>query len=136
MEIYTTVCMSSLAWPHARLVFGFVFLIYIEDDVPSMRDLNRYVVHKCASEWEDIAFELGLDKQVEIIKKDNRECKDCLRRTLQKWLDSSTPPATWKTLEVAITNAKRAQLFLDPVCDVYGENASCSVHGLLPVISL
>ena len=92
-------------------------------------------MYKYASEWEDIAIELGLDKQVEIIKKDNRECIDCLRRTLQKWLDS-TPSATWKTLEIAITNAKRAQLSLDPVTDVYGENASYSVHGLLPVISL
>ena len=87
-----------------------------------MRDLNRYVVHKYASEWEDIAFELGLDEQlIEIIKKDNRECVDCLRRTLQKW---STPHATWKTLEIAITNVKRIRLSLDPVTDVYGENAS------------
>ena len=25
-----------------------------------MRDLNRYVVHKYASEWDEIAIELGL----------------------------------------------------------------------------
>ena len=97
-----------------------------EDEKPSERDLNRYVVKNYASEWEDIAIELGLKRnQTEIIKKDNQQsCTDCLKKTLWKWLDS-TPCATWKMLEVAITNVKRAQLSLDPITDVYGENTNC-----------
>ena len=89
-----------------------------------MRDLNRYVVHKYASDWEDIAYELGLDEQVKIIKKDslNYGCVECIRSTLQKWLDL-TPNATWKMLEVAITNVNRIQLSLDPVTDIYGKNS-------------
>ena len=91
--------------------------------MPSMRDLNRYVVHKYASEWEDIATELGLDEEIDIIKKDNRESVDCLKKTLRKWLDS-TPHATWKMLEVTITNVKRVKKCLDPITDVYGKNTS------------
>ena len=119
-------CMEVSLCIHACIclhINGCVCLI-TEDDLPSMRDLNRYVVHKYASEWEDIALELGLDKQIAIIKKDNQECVDCLRKTLQKWLNSTTAHATWKTLEVAITNVKRIQSSLDPVTDIYGENAS------------
>ena len=101
-----------------------MFAFIIEDGFPLMRDLNRYIVHKYASDWEDIALELGLDEQVvAIIKKDNRECVDCIRNTLQKWLDL-TPNATWKMLEVAVTNVKRIQLSLDPVTDIYGKNTS------------
>ena len=90
-----------------------------------MRDLNRYVVYKYASEWEEIAAELGLkDKEIAIIEKDNRSSIDCLKKILRKWLDS-TPCATWKMLEVAITNVKRVQISLDPITDVYGENTNC-----------
>ena len=39
---------------------------------------------------------------------------------LWKWLEL-TPSATWKILEVAITNVKRAKLSLDPITDIYGE---------------
>ena len=91
-------------------------------EMPSLRDLNRYVVHKFASEWEDIATELGLDKEIAIIEKDNRRSIDCLKKTLLKWLDST--PCNWKMLEVAITNVKRAQVSLYPITDVYGKNTS------------
>ena len=88
-----------------------------------MRDLNRYVVHKYVKEWEDIATELGLDEEIAIIEKDSRNTTDCFKKMLRKWLDS-TPFATWKMLEVAITNVKRAKNSLDPITDVYGENTS------------
>lgn len=97
-----------------------------------MRDLNRYVVHKYAAEWEDIAFELGLDEEhIKVIKKDCQDCADRLRKTLQKWVHSATPPASWKTLEVAITNVKRIQMHLDPVTDIYGEQLYSYTCGLL-----
>lgn len=89
--------------------------------MPSMRDLNRYVVHEHASEWEEIAIELGLEKEIAIIEKDNRHCINCFKKTLQIWLDLTSHP-TWNMLEVAITNVKRAKMSLDPVTDVYGMN--------------
>ena len=106
---------------------------YIEDGLPSMKGLNRYVVHKYASNWKDIALELDLSEpEIAIIEKDNQECVDCFRKTLQKWLDSATLHATWKSLEVAITNAKRAQLCLDPVTDIYGKcNAEWYIDSIM-----
>ena len=86
-----------------------------------MRDLNRYVVHKHASEWEEIAIELGLENKIATIDKDNRRCIDCFKETLQTWLKSTSHP-TWKKLEVAITNVKRTKKSLDPITDVYGKN--------------
>ena len=92
--------------------------------MPSMKDLNRYVVRKHASEWEVIATELDfLYGEIAIIQRDGRDTTDCFRKMLQKWLDS-TPDATWKNLEVAITNVKRVKMDLNPITDVYGKNIS------------
>ena len=46
----------------------------------------------------------------------------CLRYTLDKWLELNTDDATWKTLEIAITNVNRLKLGLNPVNDVYGKD--------------
>ena len=88
-----------------------------------MRDLNRYA-RKYATDWYDIGIELGLELDVlNIIKKDNpQECVACFQNTLDKWLKLNTDDATWKTLEVALTNVNRANLGLDPVDDMYGKD--------------
>ena len=89
-----------------------------------MRDLNRYVTRKYATDWYNIGIELGLELDVlNIIKKDNpQECVACFQNTLDKWLKLNTDDATWKTLEVALTNVNRANLGLDPVDDMYGKD--------------
>ena len=91
-----------------------------------MRDLNRYIAKKYASDWEDIGIELGLKLDVlKIIAKDNPlQSIACLRETLDKWLELNTVDATWKTLEVILTNVNRAKLGLDPVDDVYGKDVN------------
>jgi len=88
----------------------------VEDDTPTMKDLNRYVTKKYAADWEDIGLELGLQlDRLKIIKKNNpQQAVDCFKEVMDKWLDS-TPNATWKTLEVALTNVRRQQLDLDPI---------------------
>ena len=87
-----------------------------------MKDLNRYVTRKYASDWLDIGIELELDLDVlNIIESDNpQKCVACLRNTLDKWLKLNTD-ATWKTLEIAITNVNRSKLGMNPVDDVYGK---------------
>ena len=89
-----------------------------------MRDINRYVIRKYSSDWYDIGLELGLELSVlEAIEKDNPEKHvSCFRKTLDKWLQLNTNDATWRTLEVALTNVNRAKLGLDPVDDVYGKD--------------
>ena len=89
-----------------------------------MRDINRYVVRKYSDAWYDIGIELGLELNVlDAIEKDNsQQHVTCFRKTLDKWLQLNTDDATWRTLEVALTNVNRAKLELDPVDDVYGED--------------
>ena len=100
----------------------FYLLWLIESKKPTTKDLNRYVVRKFACDWKDIGIELGLDLNVlKIIARDNpQESEACLREALDKWLKLNTD-ATWKTLEVALTNVNRTKLGLEPVDDIYGE---------------
>ena len=59
---------------------------------------------------------------LDLIEKDNpQQSVTCFQKTLDKWY-KSTPNATWKSLEVALTNVRRQQFGLDPVDDVYGED--------------
>ena len=89
-----------------------------------MKDLNRYVTKKYATDWHDIGLELDLEFDVlEIIKKDNpQQSVTCFQTTLDKWLKLNGNDATWKKLEVALTNVNRANLKLGPVDDVYSKN--------------
>ena len=95
----------------------------IEDDPPTMKDLNRYVTKKYATKWFDIGLELGLELHtLDAIEADHSQrCVTCFRKTLDMWLKLNGKP-TWKSLEVALTNVERQQLDLDPVDDVYGEH--------------
>ena len=89
-----------------------------------MKDLNRHVTKKFATDWYDIGIELGLDLDVlDIIENDRpQKSVDCFQKTLDKWLKLNTDDATWKALEVALTNVNRAKLGLNPVDDVYGKD--------------
>ena len=101
-------------------------MMSIENTKPTMRDLNRYVVRKYATDWYDIGIELGLMLDVlNLVKKDHpQESVTCFQQTLDKWLNLNTDDATWKTLEVALTNVNRTKLGLDPV---YGKEVLLGV---------
>ena len=88
-----------------------------------MKDLNRYVIRKYAFYWFYVGIELGLDLQIlDIIERNNRQqIIPCFQNTLEIWLKRSIN-ATWKTLEVALTNVNRKNLGLDPLSDVYGKD--------------
>ena len=90
--------------------------------IPSLIDLNRYVVRKHADDWKDIGIELGFDfVELQCIERDHpQESAICFQNTLVKWLQSN-PDVTWKTLEVALTNVNRVKLGLNPVDGVYGK---------------
>ena len=102
----------------------FTSLLFIESNRPSMRDLNRCVTRKYATDWYDIGIELRLKLDVlDIIEKDHpQRTVTCFQKTLDKWLQLNTDDATWRTLEVALTNVYRAKLGLDAVDDVYGRD--------------
>ena len=85
-----------------------------------MRDLNRYVIKKYAADWKKIGLELGLPPDTLRIIRINypHQVEDCFEDELDRWL-KLTPNATWRMLEVALTNVSRQRLVLDPVDDVY-----------------
>ena len=88
-----------------------------------MKEINRHVILSHATHWKDVGYELDLQHEVlVIIEKDHPyNCVDCFQATLDKWL-KMTPHATWKILEVAITNARRKYLGLNPVANIYTES--------------
>ena len=96
-----------------------------------MWDLNRYVTRKHATMWRDVGLELKLEHSVlKGIEKDNpQDTTNCFKEVLDKWL-RLTPSATWKELEIALTNVNRMQLVLDPVDDIYGETMNLHQHPL------
>ena len=103
---------------------SFTLLWLTENGKPTIRDLNRYVTRRFANDWEDIGIELGLDLDVlRIIDRNNPlRSEACLRETLDKWLQLNNADATWKTLELALTNVNRVKLGKEPVDDICGKD--------------
>ena len=98
-----------------------------------MKNLNRYVITKYATDWHNVGIELGVDLDVlNVIKQDNpQQSKACFQQSLQQWLQLNTDNATWSALEVALTNVNRAKLGLDPVDSVYGKDVHCNSVNIL-----
>ena len=95
----------------------------IEEATPTIKELYRYVTNSYADDWEHIGIELDLKREtLKIISKNHQDCITCFKRTLDEWL-TSTSDASWRTLEVAITNVNRSRLGLEPVNDIYVERA-------------
>ena len=96
-------------------------LFCVENKVPTMKDINRYVKRKHAADWKDIGIELDLSlSALDIIERDHPlRSEESFIAMINLWIQS-TSDATWKALEVALTNINRQKLDLDPVDDVYG----------------
>ena len=94
----------------------------VENKMPTMKEVNRYVTRKHAVDWKDIGIELDLKlSTLNIIENDHPlKSEACFQVMIDKWIESTTENATWKTLEVALTNVNRQKLDLDPVDDIYG----------------
>ena len=105
------------------LDFAHLHVGFLENERPSVQDLNRYVTRKFATDWCDIGIELGLEIDVlNVIEKENcHQSVVCFQKTLNKWAMLNTNNATWKSLEVALTNVNRIKLGLGPVDDIYGK---------------
>ena len=88
-----------------------------------MKDLNRYVTMKYAADWYNIGIELGLEYGIlNRIERNHSQSITCFRKTLQEWLKLNNNDATWRTLEVVLTNVNRVKVGLDPVNSVYGKD--------------
>ena len=121
-------------------------MYYVEDVAPRMKDINRYVTWKYAVDWEDISLELNLDynkipsadipeneeaRDIVFLYEDGDYNKTNFHDMIRFWIKRGVD-ATWRALEVALTNVNRQKLGLDPVDDVYGMITHllyvCKVH--------
>ena len=80
-----------------------MFLLLLEHDRPSQRDLNLHVVPTVTIKWKAVGESL-LDpklvenKALEIIEKDNlHSVEKCCKQMFLKWLDTDNG-ASWKKL--------------------------------------
>ena len=101
----------------------YFYFAVIGDLPPSVIEINRHVIQPHAPHWKDIGLELDLSYDaLVIIETDNpNKCVQCFEATLAKWLKANPHP-TWTVLEVAITNARRKYLDLNPVTNIYSES--------------
>lgn len=71
-----------------------------------MRDLNRHLIRKVSSEWEEVAYALGYKiSNVKFIRNKHKEDpKKCCREVFEDWLTTSNgvKPKTWHTLLVRL----------------------------------
>ena len=85
------------------------------DEKPKAKDYQWILTNYCI-EWMSIGLQLNLEQIVlDVILADHpNNNRECFRLTLEKWLDMDVE-ATWSTLELAITNARRQKLGLKPL---------------------
>ena len=87
----------------------------IGDKRPEAKEYQKFLTAYSLL-WRPIGLNLGLKREVlNLIEAENRsQFRECLRQTLDRWLQLN-PNATWSTLELAITNAKRVDNDLNPL---------------------
>ena len=90
-------------------------LYILDDQRPESRHLQRFLTDYC-KHWKDIGVLLGLKSSVIDIVASAHPMQDreCFREILEKWLQLNIE-VTWSNLELAITNANRESLGLQPL---------------------
>ena len=84
------------------------------DQRPESRDLQRFLTDYC-EHWRATGLQLGLKASVlNQVETDHHTVRECFRVTLGKWLQLNVG-VTWGNLELAITNANRESLGLQPL---------------------
>ena len=95
-----------------------------DDQKPKQKDLQRFIV-RYGKHWRSIGLELGLEECVlDEVTADDSGQSEWFRRILVKWIELGVE-VTWRRLELAISNANRMSLSLEPL------TASKKIHMLL-----
>ena len=88
--------------------------IVLGDQKPYPKDLNRFLTDYC-KHWRATGLQLGLKSSVlDQLEADYHTLSERFRVTLEKWLQLNVG-VTWANLELAITNANRESLGLQPL---------------------
>ena len=88
--------------------------IVLDDQRPDQKDLDKFLVDYCKL-WRATGLQLGLKSSVlDQVEADYHTLSERFRVTLEKWLQLNVG-VTWANLELAITNANRQSLGLQPL---------------------
>ena len=93
-----------------------MYVLYVLDDQrPESKDFLKFLTDYCKY-WRDIGLLLGLKSPVldQVASAHPMQDRECFRVILDKWLQLDVG-VTWENLELAITNARRQSLALQPL---------------------
>jgi len=87
----------------------------LDNQRPEPKNLQRFLTDYC-EHWRDIGLQLGLKSVVlnRVASAHPMQDRECFRVTLKKWSQLNVG-VTWGNLELAITNANRESLGLEPL---------------------
>ena len=86
----------------------------LDNQRPESKDLQRFLTDYC-EHWRATGLHLGLKASVlNQVEVDHHTMRERFRVTLEKWLQLNVG-VTWGNLELAITNANRESLGLQPL---------------------
>ena len=90
-----------------HLFFAYFCMLTLDVLQLNIHQLNKIVVPRIQSEWEDVAYSMGYNiYDVKAIKKDcHYVLEDCCKCLLSKWLTASKHP-TWSKLLEYIKDVK------------------------------
>ena len=81
--------------------------MFLGNNRPELKDINSYVVTKCATKWKHVGENLNIDEDLlNIIEEDNpNNCENCCSEVLSLWLDLN-PNASWNILLDAVDKTR------------------------------
>ena len=106
---------------------------------PEMKDINNYVVIRCAANWKQLGENLNINEDLlNIIEKDNlNSCENCCSKMLGDWLDLNVN-ASWEILLDAVSKtlsvSNRVPEKLDTVADKFPEKMNIAADKLTDTV--
>ena len=90
---------------------------FLADQIVDPVSINEILTEYCTL-WKGTGLHLGLNESVlSTIESDYKEQRKCFEMTLKKWSKQDQDKAKWGVLELALTNANRAELSLEKLLE-------------------
>ena len=107
------ICVAYIGWSNINCrmhIIGIndyqIYAYILGNERPQLKDIDNYVVIKCAANWKQLGRNLNISEDLlNIIEKDYSYCEDCCSKMLNDWLDSK-PDASWGILLTAVDKAQ------------------------------